>query len=86
MAQEGKEGILVAIGQPQWHTGRCSDLHDILHKAHISDPNRLSRLLIASCLAYIWVIYLGSLGEQDDWVRVIHRGDRCDLNAWCEIV
>jgi hypothetical protein len=53
-----------------------------LHKSHISDPNRLSRLLIASCLAYIWVIYLGSLGEQDDWVRVIHRGDRCDLSLF----
>src|SRR2546428_11099122 len=28
------------------------------HKSHISDPQRLSRLLIAACLAYIWIIYL----------------------------
>ena len=28
-----------------------------IHKAHISDPQRLARLLIAACLAYIWVVY-----------------------------
>jgi hypothetical protein len=28
-----------------------------IHKSHISDPQRLSRLLIAACLAYIWIIY-----------------------------
>jgi len=30
-----------------------------LHKSHISDPQRLSRLLIAACLAYICIVYLG---------------------------
>ena len=28
-----------------------------LHKSHLSDPQRLARFLMASCLAYIWVIY-----------------------------
>ena len=28
-----------------------------IHKSHISDPQRLSRLLIAACLAYIWIVY-----------------------------
>jgi len=28
-----------------------------IHKSHISDPQRLSRLFIAACLAYIWMIY-----------------------------
>ena len=28
-----------------------------LPKSHISDPQRLSRLLIAACLAYIWIVY-----------------------------
>ena len=28
-----------------------------LHKSHISDPQRLARLLIAACLAYIWIVY-----------------------------
>jgi len=27
-----------------------------IHKSHISDPQRLSRLLIAACLAYIWIV------------------------------
>src|SRR5713101_825732 len=31
-----------------------------IQKSHISDPQRLSRLLIAACLAYIWIVYLVS--------------------------
>jgi hypothetical protein len=27
-----------------------------IQKSHLTDPQRLSRLLIAACLAYIWVI------------------------------
>jgi Transposase DDE domain len=53
-----------------------------LHKAHLSDQQRLARLLVAACLAYIWVVYLGSLCEQDGWMTIIHRGDRCDLSLF----
>src|ERR671924_225220 len=53
-----------------------------LHKSHISDPQRLSRLLIAACLAYIWIVYLGSLCEKEGWSSVIHRSDRCDLSLF----
>ena len=53
-----------------------------IHKSHISDPQRLSRLLIAACLAYIWIVYLGSLCEKDGWGSVIHRSDRCDLSLF----
>jgi len=53
-----------------------------LHKSHLSDPARLTRLLMAACLAYIWIIYLGALCEQDGWVSIIHRGDRCDLSLF----
>ncbi len=53
-----------------------------LHKSHISDPTRLARLLIAACLAYIWIIYLGVIAKRDDWVKVIHRPDRCDLSLF----
>jgi hypothetical protein len=53
-----------------------------LHKSHLSDPTRLSRLLMAACLAYIWIIYLGTLCEQDGWIHIIHRGDRCDLSLF----
>jgi hypothetical protein len=53
-----------------------------LHKSHISEETRLSRLLWAACLAYIWIIYLGSICEQDGWMTIIHRGDRCDLSLF----
>lgn len=53
-----------------------------LQKSHISDPERISRLLIAACLAYIWVIYLGAIAQKDQWVAIIHRTDRCDLSLF----
>jgi hypothetical protein len=53
-----------------------------LHKSHLSNPQRLSRLLIAACLAYIWIVYLGSVCMQEGWVSIIHRGDRCDLSLF----
>jgi hypothetical protein len=53
-----------------------------IHKSHLTEPLRLSRLLMAACLAYIWVVYLGALGVQDGWINVIHRGDRCDLSLF----
>jgi hypothetical protein len=53
-----------------------------VHKSHLSDPMRLTRVLMATCLAYIWIVYLGALCEQDGWVCIIHRGDRCDLSLF----
>lgn len=53
-----------------------------LHKSHISDPVRLARLLIAACLAYIWIIYLGVIAKRDNWVKIVHRTDRCDLSLF----
>jgi hypothetical protein len=53
-----------------------------MQKSHISDPNRLSRLMIAACLAYIWIIYLGVVAKRDGWVASIHRTDRCDLSLF----
>jgi len=53
-----------------------------LHKSHISEPARLARLMIAACLAYIWIIYLGVVAKRDGWVAIIHRTDRCDLSLF----
>jgi hypothetical protein len=53
-----------------------------LDKSHISDPMRLARLMIAACLAYIWIVYLGVVAKRDDWVKTIHRADRCDLSLF----
>ncbi len=53
-----------------------------LHKSHLSDPVRLARLMIAACLAYIWIVFLGAKAERDGWVGIIHRTDRCDLSLF----
>lgn len=53
-----------------------------IHKSHLSQPARLSRLLIASCLAYIWMVYLGVCALQADWMKLLHRTDRCDLSLF----
>jgi hypothetical protein len=53
-----------------------------IHKSHLTDPQRLSRLLIASCLAYIWLVYLGSLCKKERWQSTIHRRKRCDLSLF----
>lgn len=54
-----------------------------LHKSHLSDPQRIARFLMATCLAYIWVIYLGvKARQQRDVLRRIHRLDRCDLSLF----
>jgi hypothetical protein len=53
-----------------------------VHKSHVSDPQRLFRLLMAACVAYLWIIYLGTLAHVEGWVSIIHRGDRCDLSLF----
>jgi hypothetical protein len=53
-----------------------------LHKSHLSDPKRLMRLLIAACLAYLWLVYLGVCALRDTWLKRLHRQDRCDLSLF----
>ena len=53
-----------------------------LHKSHLSDPQRLSRLLIAACLADLWIVYLGVCALRDDWLKRLHRRDRSDLSLF----
>ncbi len=53
-----------------------------LDRSHLDDPERVNRLLIAACLAYLWLIYLGTLASQPHWRRLIHRSDRCDLSLF----
>ena len=53
-----------------------------LHHSHLRDPQRLARLLIVSCLAYLWLVYLGVCALRDDWLKRLHRRDRCDLSLF----
>lgn len=53
-----------------------------LHKSHLDKPERLATLMIAACLAYIWMVYLGAFARQTGWDKIIHRTDRCDLSLF----
>jgi hypothetical protein len=54
-----------------------------LQKSHLAIPERIERFLIASCLAYVWMIYLGVVVQKDQkTMRQIHRVDRCDLSLF----
>ncbi|NKQ37695.1 MAG: transposase [Chloroflexi bacterium] len=53
-----------------------------LQKSHLSSPERIARLLIASCIAYIWIIYLGVLAVKNKVLPEIHRRGRCDLSLF----
>jgi len=53
-----------------------------IHKSHLSQPARLSRLLLASCLAYLWMVYLGVCALDEEWMKLLHRTDRCDLSLF----
>ena len=53
-----------------------------IHRSHLTDPTRLARLLIAACLAYVWLVYLGVCALRDDWLKRLHRQDRCDLSLF----
>ena len=53
-----------------------------LDQSHLADPTRLERLLIAACLAYLWLVYLGSVAKREGWQAVLHRAKRCDLSLF----
>jgi hypothetical protein len=53
-----------------------------LDRSHLSEPDRVQRIMLAACLAYLWVIYLGTVAQQDNWLPVIHRHHRCDLGLF----
>ena len=66
--------------EPFFSDQKSRGLH--LHKSHLANPQRLARLFIAACLAYIWIVYLGSVCIKEGWVRIIHRRHRCDLSLF----
>lgn len=53
-----------------------------LAHSHLSDPMRLQRLLIATCLAYLWMVCLGAAVRRRGWLPRIHRKSRCDLSLF----
>ena len=53
-----------------------------LAHSHLRDPVRLQRLLMAVCLAYIWMVCLGAAVLRRGWLSKIHRKSRCDLSLF----
>ena len=54
-----------------------------IHKSHLSEPKRVGRLLLASCLAYLWMIYLGVTVMTDEHKRrLIDRTERVDKSLF----
>ena len=53
-----------------------------INRSHISNPMRLARLLIATALAYLWLVYLGGVARRDALRGRIHRPDRCDISLF----
>lgn len=53
-----------------------------IHKSHLSHPDRIARLLIATSLSYLWVLAVGVFAHQQDWIKRFHRTDRCDVSLF----
>lgn len=53
-----------------------------IHKSHLSHPSRLSCLLIAACLAYIWMICQGMAVVSTNMTSLIDRTDRIDKSLF----
>jgi hypothetical protein len=53
-----------------------------IHKSHLSDPARLSRMLIAACLAYIWMICQGLQVIAANKTALIDRTERIDKSLF----
>lgn len=53
-----------------------------IHKSHLANPTRLSRLLLAACLAYLWIVGLGLLTLAQGKQKLIDRTDRVDKSIF----
>lgn len=53
-----------------------------IHQSHLSEPARLSCLLIAACLAYLWMIDQGLQGMASNQTQLIDRTERVDKSLF----
>jgi hypothetical protein len=49
-----------------------------LHRSRLYDPARLSRLLVAVCLVYLWLMDVGAYVIKRGWRKLVDRTDRRD--------
>jgi hypothetical protein len=53
-----------------------------LQTSHLRDPKRMARLLLIVSLAYLWMLFLGSLAVFCGAIRLIDRADRRDRSVF----
>lgn len=53
-----------------------------IQRSRIGKPERLAKLLIATCLAYIFCILAGVKSLKSKFYPQVHRTDRCDLSLF----
>ncbi len=53
-----------------------------LHRSKINDPQRLAKLLIAACLAYIFLLLVALQAQMQNLTQQVHRKERCDLSLF----
>lgn len=53
-----------------------------IHQSHLSAPSRLNRLLLAACLAFLWVVHLGVSVVAQGLSHLIDRTERTDKSLF----
>ena len=53
-----------------------------LQTSHLCDPERIERLLLIVSLAYLWIVFLGSLALFCGAIRLFDRADRRDRSVF----
>ena len=53
-----------------------------LHRSRLNDPERIMHLLIAACLAYIFLLLVGIQATNNQLMAQIHRKSRCDWSMF----
>jgi IS4 transposase len=53
-----------------------------LHRSRLDDPERIMHLLIAACLAYIFLLLVGIQATNNQLIAQIHRKNRCDWSMF----
>lgn len=53
-----------------------------IHKSHLAEPERLSRMLIAACLAYLWILSQGIAVLIAKQTSLIDRTERVDKSLF----
>jgi hypothetical protein len=66
--------------EPMFRDDKSMGLH--LHTSHLRDPKRMERLLLIVSLAYLWILFLGTLVVFCGAVRHIDRADRRDCSLF----